>query len=96
MKIRFLSLADHEVADAVRWYKEQSEDLSPSFLDELDRVVRLVRTYPLLATQIEPDIRRFLFARFPYSLVYGIDQDTIVVIAVAHQHREPRYWADRL
>jgi len=50
----------------------------------------------LMATQIEPDIRRFLFSRFPYSLIYGLDQETIVVIAVAHQHREPRYWADRI
>ena len=40
MKIRFLSLADREVADAVQWYEEQAEDLSRAFLDELDRVVR--------------------------------------------------------
>jgi plasmid stabilization system protein ParE len=96
MKIRFLGLANQEVDDAVRWYEEQAEGLSRDFLDELDRVVRLVRSYPLLATQIQPEIRRFLFTRFPYSLIYGIDQDTVVIIAVAHQHREPRYWADRI
>ena len=49
-----------------------------------------------MATQIEPGIRRFLFTRSPYLLIYGIDQETIVVLAVAHQHREPRYWADRI
>lgn len=75
--------------------RSRAEGLSRLFLDELDRVVRLVRTYPLVATQFEPEIRR-LFARFPYSLIYGIDQETIVVIAVAHQHREPRYWAGRI
>ena len=96
MNVRFLRLADQEVDDAVQWYEEQAEGLSRAFLDELDRVVRLVRIYPLIATQIEPEIRRFLFARFPYSLIYGIDGETIVVIAVAHQHREPRYWADRI
>ena len=96
MNIRFLSLANQEVDDAVRWYEEQAEGLSRDFLDELDRIVRLVRIYPLMATEIEPEIRRFLFSRFPYSLIYGVDQETIVVIAVAHQHREPRYWADRI
>jgi plasmid stabilization system protein ParE len=96
MNLRFLSLANREVDDAVQWYDEQAEGLSRAFLDELDRVVRLVRAYPLIATQIEPEIRRFLFTRFPYSLIYGIDQATIVIIAVAHQHREPRYWADRI
>jgi plasmid stabilization system protein ParE len=96
MNVRFLSLANQEVADAVQWYDQKSEGLGREFLDELDRVVRLVRAYPLMATQIVEEIRRFLFTRFPYSLVYGIDQETIVVIAVAHQHREPRYWADRI
>ena len=96
MNVRFLSLANQEVADAVQWYDEKAEGLGREFLDELDRVVRLVRAYPLMATQIEEEIRRFLFTRFPYSLIYGIDQETIVVIAVAHQHREPRYWTDRI
>ena len=96
MNVRFLSLANQEVADAVQWYDEKAEGLGREFLDELDRVVRLVRAYPLMATQIEEEIRRFLFTRFPYSLIYGIDQETIVVIAVAHQHLEPRYWADRI
>ena len=81
MRICFLTLAQREVDDGVIWYEQQVEGLSRDFLDELDRVVRLVKTYPLMATQIEPDIRRFLFTRFPYSLIYGIDDDTIVVIA---------------
>ena len=96
MKVRFLKLADREVDDAVIWYDEQTPGLGIEFLDELDRAVRLVKICPLASTQIEPEIRRFLLRRFPYSLVYGVDDETIVVIAVAHQHREPRYWADRL
>lgn len=96
MKVRFLKLADQEVDAPVIWYDEQTPGFGVQFLDELDRVVRLVRSYPLSAPQIEPEIRRFLFTRFPYSLIYGIDQDEIIVIAVAHQHREPRYWAARV
>jgi len=96
MEIRFLSLANREVDDAVRWYESREEGLSREFLDELDRVVRLVRLYPYAGKQIEPQVRRFLFTRFPYSLIYGIDEETIVVIAVANQHREPTYWFDRI
>ena len=72
MKIRFLTLAQRELDDAVLWYEQQEEGLGRNFLDELDRVVRLVRRYPQVATQIEADIRRFLFTRFPYSLIYGM------------------------
>ena len=43
MEIRFLSLANREVDDAAQWYEAREEDLSREFLDELDRIVRLVR-----------------------------------------------------
>jgi plasmid stabilization system protein ParE len=96
MNIRFLTMAETEIDEAVSWYQEQSEDESLKFLDELDRAVRVVTTYPQIAVEIEPEIRSFFFRRFPYSLIYGIDEDAIVVIALAHQSRKPRYWADRV
>ena len=71
MEIRFLSLANREVDDAVHWYEAREEDLSREFLDELDRVVRLVRFYPYAGMQVVPEIKRFLSTRFPYSLIYG-------------------------
>jgi plasmid stabilization system protein ParE len=95
MNIRFLTLAQKEVDESVRWYDQQAS-LGRDFLDELDRGVRLIKSHPLAATEIESEIRRCLLYRFPYALVYGIDGDTIVVIAVAHLHRRPRYWSDRI
>ena len=92
MKIRLLTMAEKEVDEAVSWYQEQTEDQSVNVLDELDRTVQVVTTYPLLAAEIEPK-----FASFCPSLsVYAIDGETIVVIAVAHQHRKPHYWVHRL
>jgi len=96
MKVRFLSPARQELDDAVTWYDQQAEGLGKEFLDELDRVIRRVVTYPFSAMEIEPGLRRGLLARFPYGLIFGQDGDTIVIVAVAHLHREPRYWADRL
>ena len=96
MRIRFLEAAQQEVDDAVAWYDEREEDLGREFLDELDRVIRRIKTFPLASTEIEPGIRRCLLARFPYALIYGIDEDLIIVVAVSHLHRQPRYWIDRL
>jgi plasmid stabilization system protein ParE len=96
MKVRFLTLAQQEVDDAAFWYGNQAEDTADEFLDDLDRAVRLVKSYPLAFAEIEPEIRRCLLARFPYALVFGIEPHTIVVIAVAHLHRQPGYWFDRL
>ena len=92
MKLRFLILAQRELDEAVAWYNEQAAGSGQEFLDELDRVVRRAVTFPMSCPEIEPGVRRCLLARFPYRLIYGVDRKTIVVIAVAHLHREPRYW----
>lgn len=96
MNVLFLTLAQQEIDEAFNWFDERTDDKGIAFLDDLDRVVRHVKAYPLASPEIEPEIRRCLFARFPFALVYGIDDETIVVIAVVHSHREPRYWVDRI
>jgi hypothetical protein len=52
--------------------------------------------FPMSCAEIEPGLRRCLLARFPYGLIYGMEDDSIVVIAVTHLHRLPRYWTDRV
>ena len=29
-------------------------------------------------------------------LIYGIDDGTVIIVAVANMHREPMYWYDRI
>jgi plasmid stabilization system protein ParE len=96
VKLRFLILAQRELDDAVAWYNEQAAGSGQEFLDELDRVVRRAVTFPMSCPEIEPGVRRCLLARFPYGLIYGVDRKTIVLVAVAHLHREPRYWVGRI
>lgn len=96
MNIRFLSLAQQEFDDAVEWYLQQSPELGEQFLNEINRAIKRIVTYPSSGSHIENDLRRCLVSRFPYGLIYGIDEETIVIVAVTHLHRKPRYWAKRL
>ncbi len=96
MKIRFLKSAQFELEDAVAWYDSNSVGFGTRFLDDLDRCVRRIVAYPFSSPEIELGLRRCLLSRFPYGIIYGVDNDTIIVVAIAHLHREPRYWADRL
>lgn len=41
-------------------------------------------------------MRRCRLSRFPYGLIYAIENADTLVLAVAHLHREPDYWRDRL
>ena len=95
MRVRFSSLAQRELDDAFLWYSDQAAGLGQDFLDEIDRAVRRAATYPLAFSEITLGLRRCLLKRFPYGLIYGLDDDLLIVLAVAHLHRKPRYWIER-
>ena len=95
MKARFLSVAEQELADAFDWYERESPGVGYEFAAEVDRTVRRVVHYPEACADLGEGVRRALICRFPYGLWYAIEQDTLVVYAVAHLHRQPRYWASR-
>ncbi len=96
MKIEFLKIAQQEVEDAFNWYNYQAAGIGYEFLDELDRAVRRASSFPKSCIEIESGLRRCLLARFPYGLIYGLDNECIIIVAVAHLHRNPRYWIDRV
>lgn len=95
MKVALLPPAQLELDEAFAWYESQVVGLGYGFLDEFNRAVRLAVTFPELYQQVSPGIRRCLLNRFPYGLLYGRDNDTIVIVAVAHLRQRPNYWQDR-
>ncbi len=95
MTIVFLKIAQAELDDAFAWYEEQAIGLGYEFLGELDQALRLVVSFPLLHAIVSNDVRRCLLNRFPYAIYYGLSDDRIIVIAVAHMKRQPGYWIGR-
>jgi len=92
----FLQAAQMELDDAFTWYETQQKNLGRQFIQEFDAAVKRLSTFPQAYPEIEKGVRRCLVKRFPYGILYGINNDTIVIIAVAHLHREPNYWISRL
>jgi plasmid stabilization system protein ParE len=94
--IRFLEIAELELDQAIRWYELQRPGLGDALLNEVlaaaDRIVR----YPDAWQPLGEDIRRYRLSRFPYGVIYAIESGDIIVLAIAHLHRKPDYWRDRL
>jgi plasmid stabilization system protein ParE len=95
MNIRFLPVAEQELDDAFCWYEEQAVGLGDVFLNEINKSLQLVATYPKVQTTVHNGIRRCLVNRFPYGIFYGIKNDSAVIVAVAHLKRQPKYWSQR-
>jgi toxin ParE2 len=95
MNIRFLEPARIELDDAVDWYEMEQRGLGSRFLTEIRSVLKRISVFPDSCTVIAPGLRRCLTRKFPYMLVYGLENDTVIIIAVAHMHRQPLYWQGR-
>lgn len=71
-------------------------DSGTRFRAEVRSALPRIRAWPLFFPCERGDIRRLTLTRFPYKLLYSIEVDHIYLITVAHQHREPNYWIDRV
>jgi plasmid stabilization system protein ParE len=93
--------AEAELREAAAWYKERSPDVARRFVREVRAFARTIARMPLrFPVLLEPatstPVRRALVSGFPYALVFVVLTDVVLVLAVAHQHRKPGYWLDRL
>ena len=92
MKLRWGRAAERELMGAVEHYEGRRTGLGGEFLDEVERVAALLVAFPNLGVPVSDIRREALLNRFPYRLVYDLDDAGIRVIAVAHQKQRPGYW----
>lgn len=94
----FLEAAAAELEEGIVFYELRAEGLGERFLLEVQRAVAQIEQQPRSGTPIvhrhvPPGVRQVVLPTFPYSVVYS--EPELVVIAVAHQKRRPRYWLSR-
>lgn len=84
-----------ELTEAHRWYENQQLGLGDEFLDCVDemlnRICRMPESYPV----VHRDVRRAVIRRFPYAVYYRIVSSRVIVIAIFHGRRDPRFLRSR-
>ena len=95
MRVVFTRLARQELEDAVRFYEHEYSRLGRRFKEEVRKAAVRIAEYPKAWSIERGEVRKCLLHRFPYKLLYSVEEDHILVIAVAHQHRKPDYWGGR-
>ena len=96
MTVRFLEIAEIELDQAIHWYREQAPGLGDAFLIEVLSATNRIARFPDAWHPLGEGLRRCRLSRFPYGLIYAVEHGDILVLAVAHLHRRPDYWRDRL
>lgn len=97
MKIRHYSSALKEIAKAAEYFDAQDIGLGNRFLEEIDQAISEIAAMPMAWPITKHGTRkRILLSPFPYIIHYKIARDELIIVAVAHQSREPDYWINRV
>jgi len=96
MKYRYHPEAKGEFSDALGFYHEIDIELADRLNHEIARAIRTITDNPQIRRLRQNSWRRYNLNRFPYHLPYTIENDGIVILAIAHNSRKPGYWKDRI
>lgn len=88
--------AEQDLVEGGLYYsREANVDLAHAFISEFERSTALRGERPEVGAPGRGRVRRFLLRRFAYSIVFYFSEDSIRILAVAHQSRKPGFWRGR-
>lgn len=93
--VRYLEAAEEELLTEIGYLEQRAEGLGRRFFDEVKRAESLIAQFPEAGEEIRPGIRKRLLRSFRYYVIYSIEREGLLIIAIAHQSRRPGYWAER-
>ena len=96
LPIDYHPAARSEADAAFDYYRERSFRIAEAFYLELERAGAAIRNSPESWAAYLHGTRRYLLEQFPFVVVYRVAKHRIEIVAVAHGHRKPGYWAERL
>ena len=96
MKFRLLPPAAGELRSAARYYEQQIPGLGHDFLAEIRGTLQRIIQWPEAWQPLDAEIRRCRTHRFPYGVVYSVENGEVIVIALMHLHRHPDSWRKNL
>lgn len=94
--IRYHEAAETELLDEIGYLELRSKGLGRRFFAEIVRVESIIAQFPESGEEISPGIRETMVRKFRHSLVYAVEKEGLLILAVAHHARRPGYWIGRL
>lgn len=96
MRFAFHSEAIKEYQEAVLWYAERNRHSALRFVEAVEETIQRIVDAPKRWRVVEEDVRCCLTHVFPYAILYTLEADFILILAVMHWSREPGYWKRRV
>lgn len=94
--LKYHEAAVDELLNEIGYLELRAKGLGRRFYEEVRRAEHLIAQFPESAPEVKPNIRKQLLLKFRYSLIYSREKDGVLILAVAHQSRRPKYWVGRV
>ncbi len=96
MDWRYSAPAVQELKDAWHFYGREADGLDQEFLDELESTIDRAISAPGSWQRVSDEHHRCRLRRFPYSIIYSVEEDSILIVALMHSRRNPDSWRENL
>jgi toxin ParE1/3/4 len=96
MRYEFHPEALAEFKEAALYYAKRQPGLELRFIECVEDAVERIMAGPTRYRVFADDIRRCLTRVFPYGVLYTVERDFILIVAIMHLSRKPGYWRGRI
>jgi toxin ParE1/3/4 len=79
VKARLTPEADLDAQHALQWYDQRDRELGDDFLRKVNECITALERNPESFPFVHRQMRRALIKRFPYEVLYEIEDDEIII-----------------
>ncbi len=87
--------ANLQIEQAILWYNDINPELTVDFVSSLDATIQVILAKPLLFQKVSRMYRKTNLVRFPYKVVYAVEDKSLIIAAVTHHKRSNKHWISR-
>lgn len=90
--IRYRVRATEEYEEAIKWYAERSGAVAERFINAVNEKLNSISTNPRQYKNLYKGYYEVSTRRYPYTIVYFIDEalNSVIIVAIYHQKRHPK------
>jgi plasmid stabilization system protein ParE len=81
--------AEDDLKETFSWYEDKRTGLGYDFLLHVDAGINFINRNPEIHPIEYNGTRKHLIKRFPYKIIYLIEEEKIIILAVIHGKRRP-------
>jgi toxin ParE1/3/4 len=95
MRYEFHPAALEEYREAAHWYAEREAQVAGKFVVSVEEAIARIVEAPDRWRIVDEDVRRCLTRVFPFGILYTIEDNFLLIVAIMHLSRAPGYWKSR-